>query len=79
MFIFADGSWKAMAQGFAPLMQWLGSLLQGSTGWLTAALPVMAWIVWALGALLLLALAAGGSAALWFFRKKQKTASTMRA
>jgi hypothetical protein len=74
LLIFAGGSWTVFAESFAPLMQWLGTLLQGSAGWLTAALPLLAWIIWALGALLLLGVAAVGSAAFWFTRKKQKLA-----
>lgn len=74
LLIFVGGSWSAWVESFAPLMQWLGSLLQGSAGWLTSALPVLAWIIWALGALFLIALAAGGSAALWWFKKKRKPA-----
>lgn len=68
--IFADGSWTAWLQSFEPLMQWLGNLLKGSAGWLVAALPVITWVVWGMGALVLLALAAGGSAALWWWRKR---------
>jgi hypothetical protein len=74
LLIFADGSWKSLAESFMPLMQWLANLLQGSAGWLTAALPVMAWIIWAMGALFLIALAAGGSAGLWWWRKQKKSA-----
>ncbi len=72
LLIFADGSWKTWAEGFAPVMQWLGSLLQSSAGWLTAALPTLAWIIWGLGALLLIALVAGGSFAMsWWKKQKQ--------
>ncbi len=74
--IFSGQSWANWVQGLAPLMQWLGNLLQGSAGWLVAALPVIAWIVWGLGALLVLALAAGGSAGVWWWRKQQLPTKT---
>jgi hypothetical protein len=68
--IFSGESWANWVQGLAPLMQWLGNLLQGSAGWLTAALPLVAWLIWGLGALLIVALAAAGSAGLWFWRRR---------
>jgi hypothetical protein len=75
LLIFAGDSWTAWVESLGPLMQWLGSLLQGSASWLAGALPVIAWIVWGLGALLLITLMAGGSAALWFFRKRASTST----
>ena len=71
LLIFAGGSWTAWVESMGPLMQWLGSLLQGSASWLTGALPVFAWIIWGLGALLLIALTGGGSVALRYFRKRK--------
>jgi hypothetical protein len=71
LLLFAGGSWTAWVESLGPLMQWLGSLLQGSASWLTGALPVFAWIIWGLGALLLIALTAGGSVALRYFKKRK--------
>lgn len=70
LLIFSADSWKTWAESFSPLMQWLSSFLKSSAGWLTGVLPAIAWIIWALGALCLIALSAGGSAALWFFKKR---------
>jgi hypothetical protein len=64
-------AWIGLAQALAPLLQWLGSLLQGSSGVITSSLPVIAWIIWALGAFALLALAALGSAAVWWLRRQK--------
>jgi hypothetical protein len=64
-------AWIGMLQALAPLLQWLGSLLQGSSGLITGSLPVIAWLIWAVGALALLALAALGSGALWWMRKQK--------
>ncbi len=72
LLIFADGSWDAWVDSLAPLTHWLSNLLQGSASWVASALPVIAWIIWGLGALLVIALAAGGSAALWYFRRRSR-------
>ena len=72
LLIFADGSLKTWAESFGPLMQWLGSLLQGSAGWLTAALPVMAWMIWGLGAALVIALAIAGTVGIVWWKKQKK-------
>ncbi len=72
LLIFADGSLKTWAERFGPLMQWLGSLLQGSAGWLTAALPVMAWMIWGLGAALVIALAIAGTVGIVWWKKQKK-------
>lgn len=68
---FLGGAWQAWVEALAPLLQWTGALVQGSSDWLTSALPVMAWVIWALGSLTLLAVMLATSVAVWFVRRKQ--------
>ncbi len=72
---FLGGAWQAWVEALAPLLQWTGTLVQGSSAWLVSALPVLAWLIWGLGSLVLLALVAGVSVALWFARRKTASAS----
>jgi hypothetical protein len=67
---FLGSAWQAWVEALAPLLQWTGSLVQGSSAWLVSALPVLAWLIWGMGSLLLLLLVAGASFALWFARRK---------
>lgn len=71
------GAWSAWIEAFAPLMQWLGTFVQGSAGWLASALPVIAWLVWGLGSLVLIAILSAASAALWFSRRKMRLQRSM--
>ena len=72
---FLGGAWSAWVDAIAPLLQWAGSLVQGSSAWLGSALPVIAWIVWGLGSLLLLALLIVASVAVWFIKRKGGSSS----
>jgi hypothetical protein len=65
---FGAEAWIGMVEAFGPLMQWVSSLFQGSAGALAGALPVLAWLLWGIGALMLIGLAAAGSVAVWLVR-----------
>lgn len=64
-------AWHEWIDAVAPFMQWLGALVQGSAAWLAGAVPVLLWLVWGLGAALLLVLMLAGAGAVMWFRKRQ--------
>jgi hypothetical protein len=68
--LFPD--WKVWVQDFEPLLKWVMNVLNEALGWLGAGVPVVIWVIWALGALvLLLTFAALGAAAAWWKKSRK--------
>jgi hypothetical protein len=66
--------WKEHIEDFAPLIQWVAGVFNEALGWLGAGVPVLIWVIWAVGALLLLLLFGGGMAfAAWLKSTKLRT------
>jgi hypothetical protein len=67
------GDWKAWVQDFEPVLKWLMTLMQDALGWMGAGVPIVIWVVWALGALaLLLVFGALAGAAAWWKRSRAR-------
>lgn len=72
---FLGSAWSAWVDALAPLLQSTGQLIQGSSHWVVSALPLMAWAVWALGSLALLAGLVAASVGIWFIKRQRLNAA----
>jgi hypothetical protein len=72
---FLGGAWSAWVDALAPLLQATGQWIQGSSQWIVGALPVLAWLIWALGSLVLLAMLVAASAGIWFIKRQRLNAA----
>lgn len=69
--------WTQWLQEAAPLLQWMGEMLQGSARWVVDAMPILLWATWALGALLLLAVMGAVGAGVWWMRRRQAASAVV--
>lgn len=67
--------WDEWLRSLEPLLAWAAPFLQSSAGWLGGLVPVLLWVAWGFGALLLVGMTAAlAGAVLWWRRREPRPA-----
>jgi hypothetical protein len=72
---FLGSAWSAWVGALAPLLQSSGQLIQGLSHWVVSALPFIAWGVWSLGGMALLAGLVAASVGIGFIKRQRLNAT----
>jgi hypothetical protein len=72
---FLGSAWSAWVNALAPLLQSSGQLIQGLSHGVVSALPFIAWGVWALGSMALLAGLVAASVGIGFIKRQRLNAT----